>query len=115
LTDAVLIAPPSDTPGGAAVIEAFRAALLPMPQVVTTLSVALRNMVSTRERFVSAVPASMLRLNPDGLSLKELSIELPMAPWPYLLVTLKNRTLSPPVERFIACAREVAQLIAQDS
>ena len=109
LSDAVLISPPSDTPGGAAVIEAFRAAALPMPQVVTTLSVAVRNLLSMREHFVSAVPASVLRLNPDLQSLKELQLELPMAPWPSLIVTLKNRTFSPPVERFIACAREVAK------
>jgi len=108
LADAVLILPPSDTPGGAALIDAFRAAGLPMPQVVTTLSVALRNMLSMRDRFISALPASILRLNPNLYSVKELPLELPMAPWPSLLVTLKNRTLSPPVERFIECAREVA-------
>jgi DNA-binding transcriptional LysR family regulator len=112
LADAVLISPPSDTPGGLALVEAFRAALLPMPQVVTTLSVTLRNLLSMRENFVSAVPASILRLNPDLHSLKELPLELPMAPWPCLLVTLKNRTLSPPVERFIACTREVAKPLA---
>jgi DNA-binding transcriptional LysR family regulator len=112
LADAVLISPPSDTPGGAALTEAFRAAALPMPQVVTTLSVTLRSLLSMREHFVSAVPVSMLRLNPDLQSLKELSLELPMPPWPCSLVTLKNRTLSPPVERFIACAREVAKSLA---
>ena len=109
LADAVLISPPSDTPGGAAVFEAFRAAALPMPQVVTTLSVALRNLMSMKEHFVSAVPASILRLNPGLHSFKELPLELPMAPWAFLLVTLKNRTLSPPAERFIACARQIAK------
>jgi DNA-binding transcriptional LysR family regulator len=112
LADAVLITPPSDTPGGVALIEAFRAAALPMPQTVTTLSIPVRNLLSMRKRFVSAVPASVLGLYPDLHSLKELSLELPMAPWPFLLVTLKNRTLSPPVERFIACAREVAKTLA---
>jgi len=28
---------------------------------------------------------------------------------PALLVTLKNRTLSPPVEHFIECARDIAR------
>jgi hypothetical protein len=28
---------------------------------------------------------------------------------PALIVTLRNRTLSPPVERFVECAREVAK------
>jgi DNA-binding transcriptional LysR family regulator len=113
LADAVLISPPSDTPGGAALIEAFRAARLPMPQVVTTLSAALRDKLSLRDRFVSAVPASIPRLNADLYPLKELSLEFPMAPWPCLLVTLRNRTLSPPVERFIACVREVARPLAR--
>jgi DNA-binding transcriptional LysR family regulator len=113
LADAVLISPPSDTPGGAALVGAFRAAGLPMPQVVTTLSAALRNMLSLRDRFISAVPASILRLNADLYPLKELSLELPMAPWPCLLVTLKNRTLSPPVERFTAFVREVAKPLSR--
>jgi DNA-binding transcriptional LysR family regulator len=113
LADAVLISPPSDTPGGAALVEAFRAAGLPMPQGVTTLSAALRNMLSLRDRFVSAVPASILRLNAGLYPLKELSLELPMAPWPCLLVTLKNRTLSPPVERFTEFVREVAKPLSR--
>jgi DNA-binding transcriptional LysR family regulator len=110
LADAVLILPPSHTPGWAAIAEAFRAAGLPMPRnIVTTLSVALRNMLSMRDRFISALPVSILRLNPDLYSVKELPLEFPMPPWPTLLVTLKNRTLSPPVERFIDCVRDVAR------
>jgi len=109
LADAVLILPPSDTPGGGAIIEAFRTAGLPMPPIVTTLSVSLRNLLSMRDRFISALPASILRLNPDLYSVKELPLEVPMAPWPNLLVTLKHRTLSPPVQRFIECVRDVAR------
>jgi DNA-binding transcriptional LysR family regulator len=112
LSDAVLMLPPSDLPGAAAVIAAFRSAGLPMPQVVTTPSVPLRNTLIMRGNFISALPASILRLNPDLYPVKELPIEVPMAPWPSLLVTLKNRTLSPAVERFIECVREVAKSIA---
>jgi DNA-binding transcriptional LysR family regulator len=112
LVDAVWILPPSETPGGAAVIEAFRVAGLPMPQIITTLSITLRNMLSMRDRFISAVPVSILRFNPELHYLKELPIELPMPRWPVLLVTLKNRTLSPAVERFIACVREIAKAMA---
>jgi len=108
LADAVLALPLSTTPGGAAVIAAFRAAGLPMPQVVTTPAVPLRNMLIMRDRFISALPVSILRLNPDLYSVKELPLEVPMAPWPSLLVTLKNRTLSAAAERFIACVRDVA-------
>jgi DNA-binding transcriptional LysR family regulator len=108
LADAALVSPASDTPGGAAVIEAFRIAGLPVPQVtVTTFSVHLRNILSMRGRFIAVLPASILRFNPGLYPLKELPLDLPMPRLPVSIVTLKNRTLSPPVERFIACAREV--------
>jgi DNA-binding transcriptional LysR family regulator len=45
-------------------------------------------------------------------SLKVLPVDLPDRPWPVTIVTLKNRTLSPVVERFIECTREVAKSIA---
>jgi hypothetical protein len=37
---------------------------------------------------------------------------MPVQPWPVAILTLKNRTLSPVVERFIDCTREVAKSIA---
>jgi hypothetical protein len=44
--------------------------------------------------------------------LKVLPVDIPVRPWPVTIVTLKNRTLTPVVERFIACAREVAKSMA---
>ena len=58
--------------------------------------------------FITVCARSLVRFN----SLKELPVDLPVRPWPVLVVTLKNRTLSPVVERFIECAREVAKSIA---
>jgi DNA-binding transcriptional LysR family regulator len=108
LVGATLISPPPDTPGGAAVVEAFRAAGLPVPQIaVTTFSVHLRNILGARGRFVAMLPVSVLRFNPGVYSLKELPLDLPIPRLPALMVTLKNRTLSPVVERFMACARDV--------
>jgi DNA-binding transcriptional LysR family regulator len=110
LADAALISPASDTPGGTAVIEAIRAAGLPGQRVrVTTFSVHLRSILTMRGRFIAVLPVSILRFNPGLYSLKELPIELPMPQLPALMVTLKNRTLTPPVERFIECARDVAR------
>jgi DNA-binding transcriptional LysR family regulator len=43
------------------------------------------------------------------LGLKVLPVELPERPWRIAIGTLKNRTLSPVVERFIACAHEVTR------
>jgi len=50
-----------------------------------------------------------LCLNAGRFGLKELPINLPARPWPVAIVTLKNRTLSPVVGRFLECAREVAK------
>ncbi|HET9653496.1 MAG TPA: substrate-binding domain-containing protein, partial [Usitatibacter sp.] len=111
LAGAQLISPASDTPGGAAVVEALRAAGVPGPQVMT-FSVHLRTILSLKEPFVAVLPASILRFNPGRYPLKELAVDLPMPRPPALLVTLRNRTLSPPVQRFIECAREVARLKA---
>jgi hypothetical protein len=44
--------------------------------------------------------------------LKVLSMDLPPWPFPVVVATLKNRTLSPVVERFIECARKVASSMA---
>src|SRR2546430_4580083 len=102
LTDALWIMPPTGAPGAAAVIEAFRVRGLPPPRVtVKTLSVQLRNFLSMSGRFVAVLPASTLKLNADIFGLKMLPIELPMPPQLVIVVTLKNRTLSPVVKRFI--------------
>jgi DNA-binding transcriptional LysR family regulator len=55
------------------------------------------------------LPNLWLCLQAKRYSLKALPVELSTPPWPMVIVTLKNRTLSPVVERFIACVREVAK------
>jgi hypothetical protein len=44
--------------------------------------------------------------------LKVLSMDLPPWPFPVVVATLKNRTLSPVVEHLIECARKIASSIA---
>lgn len=113
LLNATLISPPPETPGGRAIIEAFSAAGLPRPQIaVTTFSVHVRNNLTMRGRCVAVLPVSILRFSPTVRSLRELPLSLPMPQSPAVIVTLKNRTLSPPVKHFIECAREVAKSIA---
>jgi hypothetical protein len=53
----------------------------------------------------------MLRDADEAHPLKELRVNVPTRPWLVAILTLKNRTLSPVVQRFIACAREVAKRI----
>jgi DNA-binding transcriptional LysR family regulator len=89
--------------------EAFRARGVDMPNVnVVTVSAHLRTNLLAAGPFIATFPTSVLRFGADRFSLKELPIDLPKRPWPVAIVTLKNRTLSPVVERFIECAREVA-------
>jgi DNA-binding transcriptional LysR family regulator len=116
LTDAAFIAPGTDTPGGMAVINAFRTAGLPMPQLtVTAFSVQMRNILSMRGQFIAALPASILRSNSDLYSLKALPVNVPMPRWPALMVKLKHRTLSPAVERFMEYARGVTKTMDAQS
>src|SRR3954469_1107461 len=110
LANVPLISPSTDTPGGAAIVEAFRAAGIAMPPIaITTFSVHLRNILSMRGRFIAVLPSSVLSFGPAGDSLKELPIDLALPEWPALIVTLKNRTLRPTIERFLACLRELAE------
>jgi len=92
--------------------EAFRARGLDMPRLsVKTLSVHLRTNLLATGRFITAFPRSVLHLNADRFSLKALPLELPVRPWPVSILTLKDRTLSPVVERFVECSRDVVKSI----
>jgi len=59
--------------------------------------------------YITEFANSTFKLYADLYGLMALSVDLPVRPWPILIATLKNRTLSPVVERFIGCAREVAK------
>jgi len=89
--------------------EAFRARGLDLPQAsLVTLSMPVVTHFLAKGHSIAAVPGSVARLN----ALNVLPVDLPVRPWPVTIVTLKNRTLSPAVERFIACAHEVAKSMA---
>jgi DNA-binding transcriptional LysR family regulator len=93
-----------------AVAEAFKARGIEMPKIsVETLSVHLRNHMLASGQFITALPRSVLRLHADRFSLRALPVNMPARPWPVTMVTLKIRTLSPVVERFMDCARKVAK------
>lgn len=90
--------------------EAFRARGLHLPKIsLKTLSIHLRTNLLASGPYITVLPHSVLRSYRDRFSLKVLPIHLPVRPWPVTIVTLKNRTLSPVVERFIKCAREVTK------
>ena len=102
----ILAAP--DTGPYRIVSEAFRArGLESAPDSASmTLSVHLRTNMLASGHFIATFPSSVARLHADRFSLKVLPVDLPVRPWPVAIVTLKNRTLSPGVERFIAHIRD---------
>jgi len=109
LVDEPWVAPSFATAAGVALMEAFHARGLPPPQIsVTTSSLGLRSLLSMSGRFIVALPRSIVELYADRFALKPLPLRFPTQ-LSYAIITLKNRTLSPAIERFIACAREVTK------
>ena len=87
-----------------------------MPKVsLKTFSIHIRANLIAGSAFVTTLPRSVLDFYAHRLPLKALSIALPARPWPLVIVTLKDRTVSPVVERFIKCAREVTKSMADRS
>jgi DNA-binding transcriptional LysR family regulator len=91
-----------------AVVEAFKERGLDVPKAsLVSVSVGLRTRLLANGPFIAALPNSILQLNRERYALKALPVGLPDRPWPVVIMTLKHRTLSPVVQRFIECAREV--------
>jgi DNA-binding transcriptional LysR family regulator len=87
--------------------RAYRTANLPPPAMrVMTFSVQLRAHLLATGDFLTAMPKSMLKLNPECRGLKELPVRLPSPGFPVAIVTLKGRTMAPPVELFLDGLRE---------
>jgi DNA-binding transcriptional LysR family regulator len=89
------------------VVEAFKSRGLEMPSMtLMAQSVPLRAYFLARGDYIGAFASSVLRSNAEAFGLKTLAVHLTdMRPF-VVLITLKNRTLSPVVERFIDHLRE---------
>jgi DNA-binding transcriptional LysR family regulator len=89
--------------------EAFQARGLPVPKAsLVSLSPALRIHFLATGPFISAIARSQVRRN--GLS--ELAVDLPLWPFPFSVITLNNRTLSPVVDHFIEICRAAPKSMA---
>ena len=109
LVDEQWILPPPTTWNYSYVAMAFEERGLRMPNVrFVSFSGALKAYFLANGPFITADPMSWARIN----GFKMLPVGLPRRPWPVAVVTLKNRTLSPVVERFIECARDEAKSFA---
>jgi DNA-binding transcriptional LysR family regulator len=90
--------------------QALQARGLDMPKSqLVTLSTPLRIHFLANGPFISMIAQSLALHN----SLIVLPLGLPAWEFPIAIVTMKNRTLSPVVERFIACAREVTSTLTK--
>jgi DNA-binding transcriptional LysR family regulator len=88
--------------------EAFHRHNLEAPRaMVTSVSIQLRMRLLGNGRFLTVISGSVLRQNIERWSLKVLPIDLGIQRT-ISVVTLKNRTLSPVVQRFIEEARAIA-------
>ena len=102
--------PPPDSVPAILLAEAFTASGLKPPHAsITTASLHLlaRGLPATG-RFLSVLPASVLRFSADRHAFKVLPIELPADRSPVGLIWVKNRTLTSAARLFIECARELA-------
>jgi DNA-binding transcriptional LysR family regulator len=105
--------PPPDSHFGALVYEAFRAHGLGVPRSVVTASLPVRNMLAATGQFITMLPRVVLALSGKNLGLKTLPVDLPTTQRHVAVITLKNRTLSPVVQMFSDCAREMSKPLAK--
>jgi DNA-binding transcriptional LysR family regulator len=109
LSDESWILAPPNTVVRDLVGAAFQAKGLAPPRLsVTTYSMQLRMQLLTTGQYLSSVPESLVRYNAERWSLCALPVMLGK-PLPVVIVTLKNRTLSPAVQLFIDHARAAAK------
>jgi len=93
--------------------EAFAAESLTVPsESVSAASILLRNHLLATGRFLTMLPASVLRYNARQWSLKALPIDLRIKPRPVSILTLKNRTLGPVAQLFIEHLRAAVKTMS---
>jgi DNA-binding transcriptional LysR family regulator len=106
------------TPPGAAIYNhmmlIFRQRGLTPPFIAFgTQSFGFRSDLLETGDYIAPIPRSIFNEYAKRFPLKLLLIDLPVRPWPIALITLKGRTVSPVVERFIDCTRRVAKALAR--
>jgi DNA-binding transcriptional LysR family regulator len=91
--------------------EAFQSLGFAVPKFgVTTYSVYQRILLLSTGRFIGMLSGSVMRFSlVEHHSLSILPVDFPHRIWPVAIVTLKNRTISPVVQIFIDCIRDVAR------
>ena len=85
----------------------------PPKPVVKTVSIQLTVSLIASGEFVGILPTSVAALSVHQAALKVLPLKSSGPRISAEIVFLKNRTLSPAVESFIKCAREVARSVVR--
>jgi DNA-binding transcriptional LysR family regulator len=100
-----------DTWNRALADEIFRAKGLGVPKPrVTAVSITLRARLVASGPYLAFFLGSVVRrLIAERYAITPPPVELPVKRFTTVIATLKNRTLSPVVERFLACVRDVAK------
>jgi len=105
------VLPPYSSLPGSLILELFRANNLQPPQPsITTLSGQLTVTLIASGRFVGVLPSSVAQFHARRAGLKILPLEFPPVYVPASIVTLRNRTLSPPAKLFVNCARQAINI-----
>jgi DNA-binding transcriptional LysR family regulator len=104
--------PPPDSPFGSVVREAFGAEGLDLPRAVITSLLPLRTSLLATGRFLTMVPQTVSD-TADKRIFRRLPLSLPKTLKPFGIVTVKNRSLSPPAELFVDHARRLAATVAK--
>jgi DNA-binding transcriptional LysR family regulator len=98
---------------GAPVFEAFRGCGLEMPQTsVFSNSLNLRYNLLATGRFLTMIPVSVLHFSPAKALVEVLPVRIPRWTVPYVVVALKDRTLSPMAQIFLKFLRDTAKQLA---
>ena len=89
--------------------EVFRnSGLEPPAATVLTVSLHLYMRLIETGRWLGLVPGSVMRFGAKQMRIKGLPVKTLPPPAPVGFITVKDRTLSPLAERFMACTRKVA-------
>ena len=104
------VLPPPESQLGLLFMECFHASGLDYPRTaVFTGPAEVRISLLATGHFLTILSTSALRFPTRRSEIKVLPIELPVAPVPNGIITLKNRTLSRVAKLFIEHAHEVAK------
>ncbi len=99
----------------ALISEAIRTRCGRLPHVgVYTVAMSLRLALLASGDYISCIPSSVYRHGAQGRPIKALPIELDLKA-SIAMISLKARSLSPVVQVFIECARQVAQEMAREA